>query len=135
MGWQDSHPHQFIIRGAHYGPQDQDEMDWDVETEDEEDLLIGKIAKMGRKVRFTYEYDFGDSWQHEIVLEKTLEPEPKVKISPLRRRGEIVSTGGRGWRPGLRRLPATQSKKEWIGGKFDPERFSVDKLNRKLRRI
>jgi hypothetical protein len=38
-----------------------------------------KCSGMKRKVRFTYEYDFGDSWQHEIVLEKTLEPEPKVK--------------------------------------------------------
>ena len=28
--------------------------------------------------RFVYEYDFGDSWQHEIVLEKILEPEPNV---------------------------------------------------------
>ena len=132
MGWQDSHPHQFIIRGAHYGPQDQDEMDWDVETEDEEDLLIGKIAKMGRKVRFTYEYDFGDSWQHEIVLEKTLEPEPKVKYPRC-------VEGARACPPedvgGVRGYADFLDKKEWIGGKFDPERFSVDKLNRKLRRI
>src|SRR5208337_2600867 len=70
-GLGDSHLHQFIIRGAYYGPQDPDDMDWDMESEDEEDILISQIAKMGRKVRFTYEYDFGDSWQHEIVLEKT----------------------------------------------------------------
>ena len=41
MGWEDSHPHQFIVRGTYYGPQDPDDMDWDMETEteDEEDIL------------------------------------------------------------------------------------------------
>ena len=33
MGWEDSHLHQFIIRGAYYGPQDSEDMDWDMETE------------------------------------------------------------------------------------------------------
>ena len=46
--------------------------------DDEEEISISQIAKTGRKVRFIYEYDFGDSWQHEILLEKILEPEPNV---------------------------------------------------------
>jgi hypothetical protein len=35
-------------------------------------------ARMGRRVRFTYEDDFGDGWQDEILFERILEPEPKV---------------------------------------------------------
>ncbi len=26
-----------------------------------------------------YEYDFGDSWEHEVLLEKMLPHEPKVR--------------------------------------------------------
>jgi len=33
---------------------------------------------MGRRVRFTDEYHFGDGWQDEILFAKILEPEPKV---------------------------------------------------------
>jgi hypothetical protein len=27
------------------------------------------------KARFAYEYDFGDSWEHEFVVERILSPE------------------------------------------------------------
>ena len=115
-----------------------------METEDEEDILISKIATMGRKVRFTYEYDFGDSWQHEIVLEKTLEPEPKVKyprcVEGARACPPEDVGGVRGYADFLEVVGDPKHEngrdmKEWIGGKFDPERFSVDKVNRELRRV
>jgi hypothetical protein len=30
---------------------------------------------------FIYEYDFGDSWAHEVVVEKTLPADPKKKYA------------------------------------------------------
>jgi Plasmid pRiA4b ORF-3-like protein len=112
--------------------------------EDEEDILISQVAKMGRKVRFTYEYDFGDSWQHEIVLEKTLEPEPKVKyprcIEGARACPPEDVGGIWGYADFLQAVsdPKHESHrdmKEWIGGKFDPEKFSVEAVNKELRRV
>ena len=144
MGWEDCHLHQFIIRGESYGPQDPDDLDWAMETEDEEDILISQVAKMGRKVRFTYEYDFGDSWQHEIVLEKTLEPEPKVKyprcIEGARACPPEDVGGIWGYADFLQAVsdPKHESHrdmKEWIGGKFDPEKFSVEEVNKELRKL
>ena len=146
MGWEDDHLHQFIIRGAYYGPQDPDDMDWDMETEmeDEEDILISKIAKMGRKVRFTYEYDFGDSWEHEIVLEKTLEPELKVKyprcVEGARACPPEDVGGVSGYADFLEAMadpkhPEHREMKEWIGGKFDPEKFDLKAVNRELRTL
>ena len=115
MGWEDSHLHQFIIRVHTDGPQDSEDMDWDMETEDEEEILMSQVTKMGRKVRFTYEYDFGDSWEHEIVLEKTLEPELKVKYPRC-------VEGARACPPedvrrdlGLRRFPESDSGPEAPG--------------------
>jgi hypothetical protein len=144
MGWEDSHLHQFIIRGTCYGPRDPDDIDWDMETEDEEDILISQVTKMGRKVRFTYEYDFGDSWQHEIVLEKTLDLEPRVKY-PRCVGGERAcppeDVGGVwGYAEFLAAIadPKHESHrdmKEWIGGRFDAEKFSVHAVNKDLRRI
>ena len=81
MGWKDSHLHVFIIRNEYYVVHD-----FGTGMNDEEDMLIRQeVASMDREVRFIYVYDsgddmyeVGDGWEHEIVLEKTLEPEPKV---------------------------------------------------------
>jgi hypothetical protein len=144
MSWEESHLHQFIIRGAYYGPQDPDHMDWDMETHDEEELPISQIVKMGRKTRFTYEYDFGDSWQHEIVLEKTLEPEPDVgypRCVEGARACPPEDVGGIwGYADFLEAIndpkhPSHRDLRTWIGGKFDPEKFSADKVNKELRRL
>ena len=116
----------------------------ETETEDEEDILISKIANMGRKVRFTYEYDFGDSWEHEIVLEKTLEPELKVKyprcVEGARACPPEDVGGVSGYADFLEAIadpkhPDHREMKEWIGGKFDPEKFDLKAVNRELRTL
>jgi hypothetical protein len=68
MGWTDSHLHQFIIRGAEYGVP---HSDYDMEMEDEKHFKLGKLI-FAEKERFVYQYDFGDSWEHEILVEKIL---------------------------------------------------------------
>jgi Plasmid pRiA4b ORF-3-like protein len=143
MGWEDCHLHQFIVRGEYYGPVDPEDMHWGIEKGDEEKISISQVAKTGRKVRFTYEYDFVDSWQHEIVLEKILEPEPN-ETYPRCIEGERASPpedvgGSLGYDDFLKAIADPKHKHhddqvEWIGGKFDPEMFSVDEVNKELRR-
>ena len=74
MGWDGSHMHQFIVNGKDYGQTMPDDLDLDVE--DEDGILLSQIFTGRKKPRIVYEYDFGDNWEHEIVLEKRLEPEP-----------------------------------------------------------
>jgi hypothetical protein len=141
MGWEYYHLHQFIIRGDCYGTLDPEDMFWDEEMHNEEGTSISQVVKGGRKVRFTYEYDFGDSWQHEIVLEKTLEPEPQVKY-PRCLEGERAcppeDVGGIwGYAEFLEAISDPSHVEhdemmERVGGEFDPEKFSVDEVNRKL---
>jgi hypothetical protein len=143
MGWEDCHLHQFDVRGESYGPLDPEDAHWDMEKDDEEEMSISQIIKMGRKVRFTYEYDFGDSWQHEIVLEKTLEPEPKVRY-PRCIEGERACPpedcgGVWGYAEFLEAVadPMHESHEdmlEWIGGGFDPKKFSIVEVNKELRK-
>jgi hypothetical protein len=141
MGWEDCHLHQFIVRGESYGPSDPEDSLWDMEKHDEEGISLSQIVKMGKKTRFTYEYDFGDSWQHEIVLEKSLEPERKVRY-PRCVEGERACPpedfGGVWGYAELREAiadPKNESHEEmleWIDGEFDPETFSVDEVNKEL---
>ena len=110
-----------------------------MEIEDEEKISISKVAKTGRKVRFIYEYDFGDSWQHEILLEKILEPEPNVayprciegaRACPPEDVGGIWGYGDFLVAISDPNHEDHDEMVEWVGGEFDPEKFSVDKVNR-----
>jgi Plasmid pRiA4b ORF-3-like protein len=142
MGWHESHMHQFIVDETYYGRLMPDDIG--PEMEDEARVLLSQIVGDGKRDRLIYEYDFGDSWQHEIVLERTLEPEPKVKYPRCldgARACPPEDTGGVwGYVDFLEALadPKHESHremKEWIGGKFDPEKFSVDLVNRGLKAL
>src|SRR5215211_7958932 len=72
MGWTDSHLHQFIVDGVYYGRPDPDTHNLDMKSE--RHVKLGQLVT-AVKDQFTYEYDFGDSWQHAIVVEKILSAE------------------------------------------------------------
>ena len=67
FGWTDTHLHKFYIDGAGYGkPTDLDE---DVLNEAKTTLT----QSLGTRVdRFTYVYDFGDDWVHDVTVEKLI---------------------------------------------------------------
>jgi len=95
------------------------------------------------KYRFVYEYDFGDSWEHELVVEQVLPPEPGATVP-------ICLTGKRACPPedvggiwsyadfleALRDPEHAEHEEytEWIGGEFDPEAFDNEAVNRELQR-
>jgi hypothetical protein len=89
MGWENDHLHQFMVDGVTYGPvlQDNFGFPWDIEMEDESQAPLSQLLVKHRKgFRFKYEYDFGDSWEHEIVFEGDSPVEPKNEVSPVFRR-------------------------------------------------
>lgn len=72
MGWENYHLHQFISGSHFYSPSDQQEPDMFpdfgrvVNHKSEEYCLSDLLWQKGDKVGF--EYDFGDSWLHQISL-------------------------------------------------------------------
>ena len=70
MGWTNSHLHQFIINREIYGIPDE-EFDFDMKIKDENTFKLAQLLK-NEKDSMQYEYDFGDGWQHKIMLEKIL---------------------------------------------------------------
>ena len=140
MGWTNSHLHQFIINGQYYGIPHPD--DW-VEMIDERRVTLSRIAPR-EKSKFEYEYDFGDSWAHEILVEKILPPEAGTAY-PCCVKGKGAcppeDVGGVwGYAEFLEAIsdpkhPQHEDLREWVGGDFDPTAFDLEEVNRALRQI
>jgi hypothetical protein len=68
LGWTDSHLHLFVTDQGQYGvPSD----DWDDGVVAEDDVLLRALPS-----RFTYLYDFGDGWEHDVEVLGAGGPEP-----------------------------------------------------------
>jgi hypothetical protein len=72
FGWEDMHLHRFEIRGREYGLSREGGVFFD---SDARKVRIGDL-KLRRMERFTYEYDFGDSWVHDLRIEASLPIDP-----------------------------------------------------------
>jgi len=140
MGWYDSHLHQFIVGDTYYGVPSIDDLS---EVEDERKKRLGQLLSKPQR-RITYEYDFGDGWEHEILLEKILPPEPGVRyprcIGGARACPPEDCGGTGGYENFLAAIrdPGHEEHEEmleWIGGEFDPEEFDLDEFDIALRHI
>ena len=104
---------------------------------------LKKVAPKSRK-RFQYEYDFGDSWVHDVKVEKILPLDPEVKY-PLFLEGERAcppeDVGGVwGYEEFLEIIgdpknPEHDEYLEWAGEDFDPETLDIERINFWLRKI
>lgn len=141
MGWANYHLHQFIVGGEYYGEPDPDYESWGTEMRDETRVRLAQIAPR-EKSRFVYEYDFGDGWDHTLLVEKILPPEPGVDYPRCikgKRACPPEDVGGIwGYYGFLETIadpddPEHDDLLEWVGGEFDPERFDLDEINAELK--
>ena len=70
MGWEGSHLHVFEVAKMFYGSHRSGE---EIDDTDDEACVSLKDVVPTAKSKFTYEYDMGDSWLHDVVVEKILE--------------------------------------------------------------
>ena len=139
MGWTDSHLHLFEIDGKPYGEGD---FDWDFDVQDYTDVKLEDIFTGGR-TSFLYEYDMGDSWRHDITLLGTVEGALGEKIACLAgaRACPPEDCGGvGGYYHLLESLTDPEHEDhdmllEWVGSRFDPEAFDVERTDRALKRL
>ncbi len=143
MGWTNSHLHSFSFgKRAFTIPFEEGYLE-EMEMEDERSVLLSQLLTEP-KAQFEYEYDFGDGWQHVITLEKILSAVPNTTY-PLCLDGKRACPpedcgGVWGYSDLLKVLanpahPDYKEMKSWIGRKFDPELFDLEKVNRSLRRL
>ncbi len=139
MGWQDYHLHSFEIDGEQYGDPDPD---GELDLRDELDVRLDSVA--GKDGKFTYIYDFGDWWEHEVVVEAVYPAEPDERY-PLCLAGARACPpedvgGAYGYASFLAALADPDHREhdsmtEWIGRPFDPEAFDRDRATTLLRRM
>lgn len=151
MPWTNSHLHQFIVgnrrkRGAEvvfYGMKNLDFADPDDGTLDEKKFSLGEIAP-AVKDRFIYEYDFGDGWEHELLVEKILPPDASFKKSLCLAGENACPPDDCGGIPGYYQMleiladpkdPEHEHWKEWIGGSWDASQFDLKAANAALKRL
>jgi hypothetical protein len=139
MGWDDGHLHVFSTGWADYGLPDPELGHGDERTVRLSELLNG----IGDKLRYTY--DFGDDWEHDVLLEKVLRADPGTPY-PVCTAGKGAcppeDCGGVGGYASLKETlagPDDEEQREmleWLGldsaADFDPTEFSVEETRVRL---
>jgi hypothetical protein len=74
IGWTDTHLHVFSRAAGDYGVPDPE-----LAFRNERNARLGEFLKQPGD-RIQYAYDFGDGWEHDIVLEKRLDLDPEAQI-------------------------------------------------------
>jgi hypothetical protein len=138
MGWQNAHLHEFTIDGVSYGRPDP--MGF-TEVEDESAVRLDQVAP-DAGMKFAYLYDFGDSWEHLITVEKILPLDPRDP-----KQHYPACTAGRGacppedvgglwgyyaWLEALADPDSEEHEEalEALGEEFDPKALDLEAINR-----
>jgi hypothetical protein len=134
MGWQNSHLHAFRLGDETYAaPDPDDEMGYLDETKFRfRDLVAGVVD------RIDYEYDFGDGWEHALVVEaRTVAQDGTVYPECVAGEGACPpeDCGGSHGFAELKAVLAGPPSAErdallqWAGGDYDPGRFDLSAAN------
>jgi len=137
MGWLSGHLHQFLCKRKRYGVPDPD---WDFDKIIDEETVAIKDLGLSEKDKILYEYDFGDGWEHELLLEKILPAEERtlpVCLKGARACPPEDCGGPWGYENLLKVLKNPEDEeyaswKEWLPEDFDPEQFDLDGINSRL---
>lgn len=142
MGWEDDHMHAFEIKDmrlAAKSPFGDGDTGWGIADEDM--VPLGRAIQR-KSQKFTYCYDFGDNWDHEILVEAIEAPAPEGQY-PICLKGKGAcppeDCGGLwGYYEMLEALrdPAHRAHVralEWLGQDFDPDAFDFEAVNKRLR--
>ena len=137
MGWTDSHLYEFIIGKKRYTEY----------PESKEDGLVCGRYRLGDLIKqkgriFRYLYDFGDSWEHELVLEESRYVNPELRTELACLDGERAcppeDVGGvYGYFEfcTARKIPNHEEHKsvmEWASDDFDSEKFDAESVTWEL---
>lgn len=136
FGWTHAHLHEFIGRdGQRYGTSDPD-YDAPGEVASERVRLTTAVGG-GRTLH--YVYDFGDSWDHRIKLEKTFAPDPQIRLPWCIDGGGATPPEDCGGAPGYEDFlqamadphhPEHKNMAGWLGHEsWDPNAFDVADVN------
>jgi hypothetical protein len=139
MGWEDSHLHCFEFGDRRLGMVGVEEDAEDLEDE-RRTRLSTLLQRKGDEL--VYRYDYGDDWEHRVVLESRMPPDERIHyplcIGGARACPPEDCGGPHAYEDLLRVLASPKDPQHdellsWVGGYFDPESFDANAVNRSLR--
>ncbi len=141
MGWTNSHLHSFTIDKRTFGDLELDPHN-ELKFENEGEVTLEALVDTGDK--FTYDYDFGDGWAHQIEIEAREAFDHRVAyplcIGGARACPPEDSHGPLAYPEFLAAIrdpkhPEHEEALTWIGGFFDPEGFDANRTNLAIRQM
>ena len=148
FAWWDYHLHAFNIGPFRFGMADLDGFEDEEQDIDERGVKLHRLVAEGDS--FTYEYDFGDFWVHDVLVESVEYALDAVESKELTLRRPVCIDGAYARPPedcggtsGFEEFKAVmanprheehESMTEWFGGPFNPKKFRVAKANAMLQR-
>ncbi|MEV0152456.1 plasmid pRiA4b ORF-3 family protein [Micromonospora sp. NPDC050686] len=139
MGWQDCHLHSFDIDGIQYGEPDPD---GELAVRDELDVRLDAVV--GKGSRFQYTYDFGDWWEHDLLVEDALTGDPEQRYPYCVDGARACPPEDVGGPPGYQLLlaaladpghPEHAAMRRFVGDRFASEAFDAGRVSTLLRRL
>ena len=139
FGWRDTHLHMFETPYGRFGSDDAEPG-----HRPERPMTLEQVAP-AEKSRLRYTYDFGDDWEHDILVEKVIDPDEAVvypRCTGGRRAAPPEDCGGVWGYAELMEIlndpthPEHRDRLEWLGldraADFDPGRFDAGAVTRAL---
>ncbi len=135
--WADYHLHLFNVGGIEFGQPSDDDF---YEVQNEGKIRLEQLVS-NEKFKFHYTYDFGDDWEHTILVEKILPVDPALTY-PVCIKGKRATPpedvgGPWGYADFLETIADPENEEheemmEWGGEDFDPEYFDLDEINDRI---
>jgi hypothetical protein len=141
MGWLDCHLWRITAGNRNYGILIPGDDDWNARINDARTTTLAMILSGGLK-QLGYVYDFGDNWEHRIVVENVKPAEEKTSYPEFlggERRCPPEDCGGiPGYYDFLDKVVSKQGKKrkaalDWYGGPYDPDDIDEQQIIINLR--
>jgi predicted nucleotidyltransferase len=134
FGWTNSHLHDFAVHDVRFGMVDVEDQLFSV---DENAAPLGAVARAGKT--FLYRYDFGDDWEHDVKVERVLDQGDERIVCLDGARAcppeDCGSTSGYAHMLEVLANPKDEEyreMKQWVGRGYDPEKFDLAAVNKKL---
>lgn len=139
MGWTNSHLHALRVGDKRFGMHADE---WPEGEIDERTVTV--LKALGRDRRFFLDYDFGDGWEHEVVVEEITRSDYGLRFAVCidgQNACPPEDVGGPGGYEEFREAIASpaheehESFLEWVGGSFDPGAFDIVGANVRCQRV
>jgi len=139
MGWEGYHLHMFEVADLRIGQPDEFSFDIIDERSVTAEQLLSRVGS-----QLLWSYDFGDSWQHNVIVEAVEAPSPDVRYPMCTAGQQACPPEGCGGVFGYDHLRAVladpahaeyEHLRDWAGAGFDPDAFDQIAATARLRRV